>query len=86
MRERSLLLNYHLEMLRHKRHKQIRILRSIINTGNRKLLLMVGLNFKEIAELFSSGKFSEVENYLSDDIVWNIYEEKKDHLRQAAGN
>jgi hypothetical protein len=38
---------------------------------------MIGLNFKEIAELFSSGKFSEVENYLSDDIVWNIYEEKQ---------
>ena len=38
---------------------------------------MVGQNFKEIAEFFSSGKFSEVENYLSDDIVWNIYEEKQ---------
>ena len=35
------------------------------------------LSFKEIAENFSSGKFSEVENHLSDDIVWNIYEEKK---------
>ena len=38
---------------------------------------MIGQNFKEIAELFSTGKFSEVENYLSDDIVWNIYEEKQ---------
>ena len=38
---------------------------------------MAGQNFKEIAELFSSGKFSEVENYLSEDIVWNIYEEKQ---------
>ena len=37
----------------------------------------MALNYKEIAELFSSGKFSEVENYLSDDIVWNIYEEKQ---------
>jgi hypothetical protein len=35
------------------------------------------LTFREIAELFSSGKFSEVENYLSDDIVWNIYEDKQ---------
>jgi hypothetical protein len=32
---------------------------------------------KEIAQLFSEGKFAEVENYLSGDIVWNIYEEKK---------
>jgi len=38
---------------------------------------MIGQNYKEIAELFSSGKFNEVENYLSDDIVWNIYEDKK---------
>ena len=38
---------------------------------------MIGVNFKEIAEVFSSGKFSEVEKYLSDDIVWNIYEEKQ---------
>ena len=38
---------------------------------------MIGQNYKEIAALFSSGKFSEVENYLSDDIVWNIYEEKQ---------
>lgn len=35
------------------------------------------LTFKEIAERFSSGKFGEVENYLADDIVWNIYEEKQ---------
>ena len=35
------------------------------------------LNYKEIAEFFSSGKFSEVEYYLADDIVWNIYEEKQ---------
>ncbi len=32
---------------------------------------------KEIAELFSSGKFAEVENYLTADVVWNIYEEKQ---------
>lgn len=32
---------------------------------------------KEIALLFSAGKFDEVENYLSENIVWNIYEEKK---------
>ena len=38
---------------------------------------MTRLTFKEIAELFSTGKFSEVENYLSGDIVWNIYEEKQ---------
>jgi phage host-nuclease inhibitor protein Gam len=40
-------------------------------------LHMNKLNAQEIAELFSAGKFSEVENHLSDDIVWNIYEEKK---------
>ena len=38
---------------------------------------MNGLNAREIAEHFSSGKFTEIEKYLSDDIVWNIYEEKK---------
>ena len=38
---------------------------------------MNGLNAKEIAEYFSSGKFTEIEKYLSDDIVWNIYEEKQ---------
>ena len=38
---------------------------------------MSGVNYREIAELFSSGKFSEVEDHLSDDIVWNIYEDKK---------
>ena len=38
---------------------------------------MNGLNAREIAEHFSSGKFTVVEKYLSDDIVWNIYEEKK---------
>lgn len=32
---------------------------------------------KEIAQLFSAGKFSEVEKYLSENIVWNVYEEKK---------
>lgn len=37
----------------------------------------MSLNPREIAELFSSGKFNEVENYLSEEIVWNIYEEKK---------
>ncbi|HEX6847688.1 MAG TPA: hypothetical protein VF144_11960 [Chitinophagaceae bacterium] len=37
---------------------------------------MKGLNAREIAVLFSSGKFTEVQQYLSDDIVWNIYEEK----------
>ena len=31
----------------------------------------------EIAQLFSRGKFAEVEEYLSADIVWNIYEEKQ---------
>jgi hypothetical protein len=31
----------------------------------------------ELARLFSEGKFDEVETYLSEDIVWNIYEEKK---------
>lgn len=31
----------------------------------------------EIAQLFSEGKFAEVEGYLSADIVWNLYEEKK---------
>jgi len=31
----------------------------------------------EIAQLFSGGKFAEVEDYLSADIVWNIYEEKQ---------
>jgi hypothetical protein len=31
----------------------------------------------EIAKLFSGGKFAEVEEYLSADIVWNLYEEKK---------
>lgn len=31
----------------------------------------------EIAQLFSSGKFAGVEHYLSDDIKWNIYEEKQ---------
>ena len=38
---------------------------------------MNGLSAKEIAEHFSSGKFIEIEKYLSEDIVWNIYEEKK---------
>lgn len=38
---------------------------------------MNGLNAREIAEHFSSGKFTEIEKYLSDDIVWNIYEEKQ---------
>jgi hypothetical protein len=37
---------------------------------------MNGLNAREIAEFFSGGKFAEVEKYLSEDIVWNIYEEK----------
>ena len=37
---------------------------------------MNGLSAREIAELFSAGKFTEVEKYLSEDIVWNIYEEK----------
>ncbi len=32
---------------------------------------------KEIAQLFSSGKFEEVEKHLADDITWNIYEEKQ---------
>lgn len=32
---------------------------------------------KEVAQLFSAGKFTDVENYLSENIVWNIYEEKK---------
>jgi hypothetical protein len=32
---------------------------------------------KEIAQLFSAGKFTEVEKYLSADMEWNIYEEKK---------
>lgn len=32
---------------------------------------------REIAQLFSEGKFSEVEGYLSADMVWNVYEEKK---------
>ena len=31
----------------------------------------------EIAQLFSEGKFAEVEDYLSAEIEWNIYEEKK---------
>ena len=31
----------------------------------------------EIAQLFSGGKFAEIEDYLSADIVWNVYEEKK---------
>src|SRR5262245_55894136 len=31
----------------------------------------------EIASLFSEGKFSEVEGYLSEDVEWNIYEEKQ---------
>jgi len=35
------------------------------------------MNAREIAEFFSSGRFEEVEKYLSEDIVWNIYEEKK---------
>ena len=35
------------------------------------------LNARQIAELFSSGKFAEVEKHLSDEIVWNIYEEKQ---------
>jgi hypothetical protein len=38
---------------------------------------MNGSTYKEIATLFSTGKFAEVESHLSDDIVWNIYEEKK---------
>lgn len=38
---------------------------------------MNNLNARDIAEHFSSGKFTEIEKYLSDDIVWNIYEEKK---------
>ena len=32
---------------------------------------------KEIAQLFSAGKFAEVEKYLSADMEWNIYEEKQ---------
>lgn len=31
----------------------------------------------EIAQLFSGGKFTEVEDYLSANIVWNVYEEKQ---------
>ena len=31
----------------------------------------------EIAQLFSGGRFAEVEEYLSSEIVWNIYEEKQ---------
>lgn len=38
---------------------------------------MTGKEPKEIALLFSEGKFMEVEQYLSADIVWNVYEEKK---------
>jgi hypothetical protein len=32
---------------------------------------------REIAQLFSNGKFSEAEQYLSENIEWNIYEEQK---------
>jgi hypothetical protein len=48
----------------------------------------------EIAQLFSEGKFADVENYLSADIVWNIYEEKQiisgknsvlEFMKKAAG-
>lgn len=33
------------------------------------------MNKKEIATLFSGGKFDEVEMHLSENIEWNIYEE-----------
>jgi hypothetical protein len=33
-------------------------------------------NNTEVAQLFSVGKFDEVEAYISDNIEWNIYEEK----------
>jgi hypothetical protein len=32
---------------------------------------------REIAQLFSGGKFAVVEDYLSEDIEWNIYEEQQ---------
>ncbi len=32
---------------------------------------------REIATLFSSGKFSEIESFLTEDVEWNIYEEKE---------
>ncbi|NND94614.1 MAG: SnoaL-like domain-containing protein [Flavobacteriales bacterium] len=32
---------------------------------------------KEIAELFSNGKFEQIMNYLSDEIVWNVIGENK---------
>ncbi len=30
----------------------------------------------EVATMFSGGKFAEVEQFISDDILWNIYEQK----------
>jgi hypothetical protein len=32
---------------------------------------------REIAQLFSAGKFNEVEKHLAEDVEWNIYEEKQ---------
>ena len=31
----------------------------------------------EVAQLFSGGKFADIEDYLSVDIEWNLYEEKR---------
>ena len=31
---------------------------------------------KEVAQLFSGGKFDEVADYISETVEWNIYEEK----------
>lgn len=35
------------------------------------------MNLTEIAQSFSTGKFSEIQNYFSDNIVWNIVGEQQ---------
>ena len=44
---------------------------------SKRIIYMSNRSPVEIAQLFSGGKFSEVEDYLSAEIEWNIYEEKK---------
>jgi ketosteroid isomerase-like protein len=45
--------------------------------------MMTNLTQKEIAELFSNGKFDEVINYLSDEIVWDVVGENVFNGKEA---
>ena len=44
---------------------------------NAKSRIMKEKSNREIAQLYSGGKFAEVEKFMSDDIEWYIYEDNK---------